>query len=104
MNFNRFLTHEERLEAWRNGGLRKLAEIRDDPVFIKQALDFNANFGRALMAALYGSLLLGLPLGYARHKFHKDVSENRAEEDELKEEAKLYSNALQELNLPLDTI
>ena len=102
MNFRKYLTPEERLFHLRRGGTIKLAECIDDPVLIKQALNLPFDPGKLSMAIIYTSLLLGVPIGVARHKFGQDIKRKRVKEEQYKEEADLYANALRDLHLPED--
>ena len=100
MRFNKYLTPEERIEAWNTGITYKLAEKEILPSefnqMCKQAEGFDAP--APLRALLWTAILTGAPIGIAAHLIHNEVKKTDTKNRALRRERDYLRDLSEELN------
>jgi len=111
MNFNDYITPQERLAAIKRGLFFKLAEMTKDKSNNFSADNFKkyaqSGVTQSMWDAIRFIMLLGagngIPMGILLHQLGKRTATNRLSERELQEKAKLYRGLvgnLQEVEIP----
>lgn len=101
MNFNDYLTPEERLECWKAGFVRKLASAGVKPSDL--GFEKNAGIGSLIGGAIGGgvkgvvglSLLAGLPLGALLHYLHRSIKKDSKETEKLTALRDTYNSVIE---------
>lgn len=93
MNFNDYMTPEERVECWKMGFVRKLASagVKPSDLGMTKSAATAANAAKALFGAagtgikgVVGlALLAGLPLGALAHFLHRSMKKDSKETEKL---------------------
>ena len=107
MNYNKYLTIEERAQCLKFGALMKCAEHNVQPDELKAYIDKTGAWydmpSSALKVVAGLALVTGIPVGVAAHVIGNQINKERSKERELKEQIKYYQNTVGSLQSGLST-
>lgn len=95
MNYNKYLTVEERAQCLKFGAQLKCAEYNTTPEqLLKASADWYDAPATMMKTVAALALVTGIPIGIAAHAIGKHVNTERTKEKELKEQIKYYKNTV----------